>query len=450
MSARANRRDFLKTTAAAGIGYWVAGGVAAQPSKSPNEQIQFACIGVGGKGNSDSAHAAENGVIVAICDVRESELNRKKKDSAFERAATYTDFRKMLEELGDSIDAVTVSTPDHTHAVAAAMAMKQGKHVYCQKPLTHSIYEARTLGELARKHNVMTQMGNQGTALEGLRVAAQVVKEGHLGPVKEVHVWTNRPIWPQGVNVRRPTNTPAPKGVDWDCFIGPAKMRPYHSSYFGLGWRGYWDFGTGALGDMACHTMNMPFMALDLREPVSAEASGEPHNEETYPRGARVKFEFPARGDRPALVVYWYEGKDENGKPYRPPEEVMMGQKAEGSGCLIVGEKGALYSPNDYGAAYTMLPAEKFEGFDRASYNQPGGDNDSRHFKEFADAIRSGKQPTSNFPDYAGPLTETVLLGNLAIWSGKRIEWDAKNMKPTNAPELAWIVQHEYRDGWTL
>jgi predicted dehydrogenase len=450
MPKRSNRRDFLKTTTAAGFGYWVAGGVAVAQSNSPNEQISFACIGVGGKGGSDSAHAAQNGNIVAICDVRESVMAGKAKEGGFEKAKQFTDFRKMLDEMEGSIDAVTVSTADHTHAVATANAIRRGKHVYCQKPLTHSIYEARTLGELAKQYKVITQMGNQGTALEGLRTAAKLIQDGTLGVVKEVHVWTNRPIWPQGVKVNRPKATPDTKGVDWDCFIGPAKERPYHPSYFGLGWRGYWDFGTGALGDMACHTMNMPFMALDLREPTSVEAGGEPHNKETYPRGASIKFEFPARGNRPALAVYWYEGKNEKGEAYRPPESVMMGQKVQGSGCLIMGEKGTLYSPNDYGAAFTLMPEKEFVGHEFAKFDKDGGDNDGRHFAEFATGIKEGKQPTSNFPDYAGPLTETILLGNLAIYSGKKIEWDAKNMKATNSPELDWIVEHEYRQGWTL
>ncbi len=450
VTKRTSRRNFMKGVGAAGVGFWVAGGVQAEPSKSPNEKLRWACIGIGGKGDSDSNHAAENGDIVAICDVRESELARKAKSPPFEKAQQFTDFRKMLDEVGKSIDGVTVSTPDHTHAPAAALAIRMGKHVYCQKPLTHSIYEARTLADLTRKHNVMTQMGNQGTALEGLHLAAQVVKDGHLGTVKEVHVWTNRPIWRQGIDINRPTSTPEAKGVNWDCFIGPAKMRPYHPSYFGLGWRGYWDFGTGALGDMACHTMNMAFMALDLRGPSSVEAGGEPHNKETYPKGAKIKFEFPALGKRPALTVYWYEGKDEKGKPYRPPEDVMMGQKAEGSGSILVGEKGSLYSPNDYGAAFTLLPEKTYEGFELASYNKGGGDNDSRHFGELAESIRTGKQPTSNIPDYAGPLTETVLLGNLAIWSGKKIEWDAVNMKATNSPDLDWMIKHEYREGWSL
>jgi predicted dehydrogenase len=447
MGIRSNRRQFIQGTAAAGIGYWVAGGVAAEPSKSPNERIRFACIGIGGKGDSDSDHAAVVGDIVAMCDVREEQLDRKAKKEAFSAAKKYTDFRKMLEELGNSIDAVTVSTADHTHAVAAAMAIKSGKHVYCQKPLTHSIYEARVLGQLAREHKVKTQMGNQGTALIGVRQAAQLIKGGSLGTVKEVHVWTNRPIWPQGKSVVRPKSTPEAKRVNWDCFIGPAPMRPYHPSYFGLGWRGYWDFGTGALGDMACHTMNMPYMGLNLRNPTSVEAEADEHNKDTYPKSAKIKFEFPELDGRAALQVYWYDG----GR--LPSAEVMMGAKADNSGCIVIGEKGALYSPNDYGAVYQLLPRDNFKDFEKPEWTfkkPPSGDNDTAQMKELAEAITGGGEATSNFPDYAGPLTETILLGNLAIWSGKKIEWDAKNMKATNAPELDWLVKHEYREGWSL
>ncbi|MBY0587318.1 Gfo/Idh/MocA family oxidoreductase [bacterium] len=447
MGNRSNRRQFIQGTAAAGIGYWVAGGVAAEPSKSPNEKIRFACIGIGGKGDSDSDHAAVVGDIVAICDVRESQLEGKAKKGPFAKAKKYTDFRKMFEELGNSIDAVTVSTPDHTHAVAAAMAIKNGKHVYCQKPLTHSIYEARVLGELAHKHGVKTQMGNQGTALTGVRQAAQLIKGGSLGTVKEVHVWTNRPIWPQGIDVKRPSDTPEPIGVNWDSFIGPAKMRPYHPSYFGLGWRGFWDFGTGALGDMACHTMNMPFMGLNLRHPTSVEAEADEHNKETYPKSAKIKFEFPELDGRAALQVYWYDG----GR--LPSSEVMMGAKTDNSGCIVIGEKGALYSPNDYGAIYQLLPRDNFKDFKKPEWTfrkPPSGNNDLGQMKELAEAITGGGEATANFPDYAGPLTETILLGNLAIWSGKKIEWDAKNMKATNAPELELLVKHEYREGWSL
>lgn len=451
MQRRSNRRDFLKTSAAAGIGYWVAGGVTLAESKSPNEQIHFACIGVGGKGGSDSSHAAANGTIVAICDCDEGTLEGRTKDERFAKAAKYTDFRKMFDEMKDKFDAVTVSTPDHTHAAATAMAIRNGKHAFCQKPLTHSIYEARALANLAKQHKVATQMGNQGTALTGLRHAAQIIKEGALGTVKEVHVWTNRPIWPQGPDVKAPVGGPEhpiPKTLNWDAFIGPAKMRPFVPDlYHPFKWRGWWDFGTGALGDMACHTMNMPFMALNLRHPSTVVAEADEHNKETYPKSSKITFEFPELDGRPALKVCWYDG----GR--LPDASVMYGEKADNSGCIVIGEKGALYSPNDYGAVFKLLPRDAFVDYKKPEWKfrrPPQGDHDSAHFREFADAIRGGEPAMSNFPDYAGPLTETILLGNLAVWSGKKIEWDAENLKAKNAPELDWLIKHEYREGWTL
>jgi predicted dehydrogenase len=440
MRRRAHRRTFLKTTAATGVGFWVSAGLSAQESKSPNERIRFACIGIGGKGASDSRNASNNGDIVAICDIDETRLENAAKER-FPKAQKFVDYRKMFDEMAGSIDAVTVSTPDHTHAPAAAMAMNHGKHVYCQKPMTHSIYEARMLAQIAREKKVVTQMGNQGTSEPGLRKAAALLRAGVLGKVSEVHVWTNRPIWPQGAP--RPEPETPPKGVNWELFLGPAPFRPYSKAYHPFSWRGWWDFGTGALGDMACHTMNMPFMGLDLREPISVEAETSENNRDSYPARSKIKYEFAATSNRPALILYWYDGGN------LPSKEVMGDKNADGSGCLIVGEKGKLYSPDDYGRKYEFLgditePTVEFR--------QPAGMGgvDGVHFKEFADAIRGGEPTVSNFPDYAGPLTETVLLGNLAVWAGKKIEWDAKNMKATNAPEVEPIIRPEYRAGYTL
>jgi len=434
MPSQADRRQFLKTTAATGMGFWVAGGLQAKESKSPNERIQMASVGIGGKGSSDSADAGKSGEVVAICDIDEKRLEAAGK-SRFPKAKKYFDFRKMLEEMEDKIDAVTVSTPDHCHAPAAAMAMRMGKHCFCQKPLTHSIYEARTLGQIAREKKVATQMGNQGTAMSGLRKGAAVIQAGALGRVTEVHVWTNRPIWPQGGS--RPKPVECPPHVKWDLWLGPAPQRPYAKGYHPFSWRGWWDFGTGALGDMACHTLNMPFAALDLRDPISVQAETSGHNKDSYPKWSVINFEFPACGKRPALKLVWYDG----GK--RPDKELLDGKTPSGSGCVVIGEKGKLYSPNDYAADYELLggvsePEVKFE-------ESPG------HFTEWVNAIKGGKPAMSNFPDYAVPLTETVLLGNLAVWvDGPKVEWDAKNLKSTNIPGLETIVKPVYRKGYEL
>jgi len=444
MPPKSNRRRFLKTSAAAGIGFWVAGGLRARGSDSPNERIAMASVGIGGKGSSDSADAANSGEMVAICDIDTQRLEGAKQ--RYPNAKVFTDFRKMLEEMEGSIDAVTVSTPDHTHAAAGLMAMRMGKHCFCQKPMTHSIYEARLMGQVAREKGVATEMGNQGTAESGLREAAAIVKAGALGTVSEVHVWTNRPIWPQGGP--RPEPEDCPPHIEWDLWIGPAPFRPYAQGYHPFAWRGWWDFGTGALGDMACHTMNMPFAALDLRDPTSVQAVTSGHNKDSYPKWSVITYEFPANDTRPALKMLWYDG----GK--RPDKELLDGRNPSGSGCVIIGEKGKIYSPNDYGASYEILgdvqkPEVEFE-------RSPG------HFAEWVRAIKGGQPAMSNFPDYASPLTETVLLGNLAVWvaaesgaegevvEGEKVEWDAKNLKATNVPGLETIVKPVYREGYTL
>jgi predicted dehydrogenase len=426
-----NRRDFLKTVAGAAAWFWV-GRAGAEEPKSANEVVRFACIGVGGKGRSDTADAARAGEVLALCDVDEERLGAAAK--LYPKAKTYTDFRKMLDEMHKSLDAVTVSTPDHTHAVAAAMAMRLGKACFTQKPLTHTLYEARRLAQIARETRVATQMGNQGTAGSGLRKAAALIRAGAIGTVKEVHVWTNRPIWPQGGP--RPAPAQAPKHLRWDLWLGPAAERPYANGYHPFAWRGWWAFGTGALGDMACHTMNMPFMALDLRDPAAVEAETSGHNKESYPRWSIIRYTFPARGTRAALTLTWYDG----GK--LPPAELLGGQNPSRSGSLLIGEKGKLYSAGDNAGGYKLLgdvTEPKVE-----TIASPG------HFAEFVRAVKGGPPAMSNFADYAGPLTETVLLGNLAVWAGRKIAWDAKNLRATNAPEVEKIVKVPYRTGWSL
>jgi predicted dehydrogenase len=438
MPNKPDRRTFMQASAAvgaAGIGYWAAGGVAAAQSNSPNEQIQFACIGVGGKGREDSSDSARNGKVVAICDVDSTTLERS--GARFKDAKQFFDFRRMLNEMGDQIDAVTVSTPDHNHAVASVMAMNMGKATFCQKPLTHGIYEARKMTEIAREKGVATMMGNQGTANDGLRKASAIIQAGALGNVSAVHVWTNRPIWPQGTE--RPTDVKGnPNTVRWDEWIGCAPYRTFNEAYHPFKWRGFWDFGTGALGDMACHTLNMPYMALKLADPtaVSAETSG--HNRETYPAWSVITFDFPANGSRGPVKLYWYDG----GK--RPEASLFSGQQPSDSGAMVVGDKGKLYSPGDY--------ADKFVLLDGAEEPKVEFEKSPGHFEEWVNAIKGGKPATSNFADYAGPLTETILLGNLAVWvgEGKRVEWDAKSLKSPNMPELDSFVHREYRDGYSV
>jgi len=433
MPHKPTRRQFLQTSAAIGVGYWVAGGVRAEESTSPNEQIAMASVGIGGKGSSDSADAGRTGEMVAICDADEGRLNAAG-EQRFPKAERFTDFRKMLEEMGDKIDAVTVSTPDHNHAPAALMAMRMGKHCFCQKPLTRTVYESRLMGQVAREKKLATQMGNQGTADSSLRRAAAWLRAGVLGAVSEVHVWTNRPIWPQGGE--RPEPTDCPPNLDWELWLGPAPYRPYAPGYHPFAWRGWWDFGTGALGDMACHEINMAFMGLDLRNPISIQAETSGHNRDSFPKWSIVTYEFPANDWRPGLKLVWYDG----GK--KPSQDMCEGKVPGAEGKLVIGEKGKLW-----GYTELMAGAEPVE----VEFPQSPG-----HFEEWVRAIKGGEPAVSNFPDYAGPLAEVVLCGNLAVWAasepglGPKIEWDAQNMVAKGADGLDALVKPTYREGYTL
>ena len=479
MSEQRSRRDFLRTAAVAGAGLWMADKSWAADTKSTriigaNDRINIACIGVGGKGGSDSRNAAHfpTNNIAAICDVDDNTLADAAK--RWPDAKKYNDYRMLFKEMGKDVDLVVVSTPDHHHAHVAATALAMGKHCYCQKPMTHSIWEARRLGELARANKVATQMGNQGTAGKQIRANAYAIRSGKIGVVKEVHVWTNRPIWPQG-DVKIATATP-PSNLHWDLWLGPAKPRDYaklvdkngnvtnRSPYHDFNWRGWWDFGTGALGDMACHTVNLPYMALDLRYPTSVVATTSGNNKDSYPSSSKIIFEFPAVKtadfSRGPVTMYWYDGSN------LPPAEVITGGKfpltdftndgkVSDSGSLIIGDKGVLYTPGDYGGGGHFVGGVDVTVMD---YPQaPDDQGEIGHWTEFLRAVRSGdpldpkNRAMSNFPDYAGPLTETILLGNLAVWAeGKKVEWDAKKLHAKNAPEVAEIIKPKYRPGYAI
>ena len=443
MSQQKTRRDFLKTSAAIGAAVWVGNSAAAQDSNSPMEKVAYASIGVGGKGSSDSADAAAHGQMVAICDIDKRTLEKTGSRPGFEKATQFEDFRQMLEDMGDKIDAVTVSTPDHMHAPAAAMAMKMGKHCFAQKPMTHTVWEARRLQDIAKEKGVKTMMGNQGTAHDGLRRAAALLKGGHIGTIKEAHIFTNRPIWPQGGP--RPEPAEVPNYMDWNLWLGPAPERPYTADYHPFKWRGWWDFGTGALGDMACHTFNMPFMGLNLRDPLSIQAWCSGHNQDSYPQSSKIAFIFKHPAGQGTMPVTWYDGGN------TPDSALLNGAEIRNkSGSIIVGSDLTLYSFGDYGENWVLLdkqgkevPAPEVE-FEKS----PG------HFTEWHEAIIGKReQATSNFPNYAGPLTETILLGNLAVYAaasgeGKKIEWDASKLEATNAPEVMKIVKKDYRGNY--
>ncbi len=317
---------------------------------------------------------------------------------AIPKAAKFDDFRVMLDRQRD-IDAVVVSTPDHQHAVTAAAAIRRGKHVYCEKPLTHDVWEARQLRELAAQHHVATQMGNHGTAASGLRTSVEVVRSGAIGEVRTVHVWTNRPIWPQNIAHRLPAEQP-PQSLNWDMWLGTAPSRPYNHGYVPFAWRGWWDFGTGAIGDMACHTMNMPFMALNLGAPTSIVADlATPLNAETAPEGCTVTYEFPARhnlppgqGELPACRLLWYQRR-------LPPSELFQGQTPSQSGCLLIGSKGTLYCASENGDQRRLLPESNFRDYQPPQATLPRSPG---HHAEWIRSCKGGPRAMSNF-DYAGP-----------------------------------------------
>lgn len=482
-----SRRHFLKTSSLA-VGATALTGPYLLRGQNLNSKLNIAAIGAGGKGSSDTDNCAELGEnIYALCDVDLKTLdartapekssadtqaggNRRRPERTYPKARKYQDYRKMLEEIGDKIDAVTVSTPDHHHAIAASMAMKMGKHAYVQKPLVHSVYEARYLRQLAKEKKLATQMGNQGSSGSGLRRAVEVIQAGTIGKPLELHVWSNRPIWPQGIEGPVIAQS-VPENVDWDVWIGPAPMRPYHSGYHPFAWRGFKDFGTGALGDMACHTVNMPFRALKLGYPnvVECEETSEMHVA-TYAKTSRIRFEFPAREGLPPLKFWWYDGspQDKTVKPLRPNQDitkeiVAMRGELPASGCLVIGDKGKVFSPDDYGSQFFILCDNEKE-FVAATKHEackavpqtiprnegPGGD-DQRQKAEWLKMIRGGPPAYSNF-DIAAYLTEIILLGCVAmrVGVGRKLDWDGPHMEATNAPEAAQFVKREYRPGWTL
>ncbi len=430
-----NRRDFLRNSTLLGAGLWTACRTVWSEMKSPNEKLSIAGIGVGGRG-ADDINGVSDENIVALCDV--DERNAARTFERFPTARKYHDFREMLEK-EKHIDAVVVATPDHTHAPAAVMAMKLGKHVYCEKPLTHSIYEARLMRETAAKQKVATQMGIQGHSYDGHRRAVELLHAGAIGPVREAHVWSDRPIWPQGID--RPKDTPpVPAHLKWELWLGPAPWRPYHPSYAPFNWRGWWDFGTGALGDMGCHNMDVVFWGLKLGDPTSAEAEVSDVHAETAPKSSIVRWQFPARGALPPVGLTWYDG----GK--KPPKELADGQELPTNGALLVGEKGKLLSPDWHADQFKLLPESEFKDFKGPAPTFP---RSADHHKEWIAACKGGVPAMANF-DYSAPLTEAVILGNVAIRAGKKIEWDAANLKVTNCPEANQFIRREYRKDWTL
>jgi len=436
-----SRREFIGSAVATTAAFTIVPShvLGGPGKKAPSEKLNIAGIGVGGRGAGDLGSCnSEN--IVALCDVdwRRAAPTFKK----YPQAKKYKDFRVMLDKEGKNIDAVIVATPDHCHAVATMAAIKRGKHVYCEKPLTHDIWEARQITLAAREAKVATQLGNQGQASESTRLVSEYIWDGAIGKVHEVHSWCNRYISPRGIN--RPQDTPpVPDSLDWDLWLGPSPYRPYHPSYLPFTWRGWWDFGTGVLGDIGCHQLDPVYRALKLGYPTTVEACSSGTNKETAPLSSIVRYDFPEREGFPPLALTWYDG---GLMPKRPPEFESGRRFGNADDNLFVGEKGKMLG-------HRIIPEAKLKAYPKPPQKlkrSPG------HHKEWLIACKGGPPAGSNF-DWAGPLTESVLLGNVALHMEKRLyekglklEYDGPNMKVTNLPEANQYIRREYRKGWSL
>ena len=449
-----SRRAFLAATGVSAFATFhvvprhVLGGPGYTP---PSETVNLAGIGAGGMGGGDIATHARNGAnVVALCDVDDDRAAGTFRN--FPKARKYKDFRKLIDQEAKHIDAVTVGTPDHIHAVATMAAIRAGKHVYCQKPLTHSLHECRAVTRAARAAGVMTQMGNQGHATEGARLTNEWIQAGVIGEIREVHVWSDRAgrLWKQGIG-RPADRPPVPATLDWNLWLGPIAERPYHPAYVPVNWRGWRDFGTGALGDMGCHIIDHPVWALGLGAPATVEArctidgsilEGNALNLETYPIASIITYEFPARGARPAVRMTWYEG----GLMPPTPTAFPRDHRLTDNGVLYVGSQGIMHH-GSHGGMPEVFPdslREKAAAVPKTMARSPG------HYEEWLNACKGGPRPVSNF-DYAGPLTEIALLGVLSLDApGQRLEWDSGSQKVTNAPELDRFIHAPYRKGWTL
>jgi len=440
------RRDFVKRATAgaafaAGITLIPRDVLGAPGAKGANEKLNIAAIGVGGMGSGDvRSCGGEN--IVALCDPDQNALDRNAK--TYPQAKLFRDFRKMLEEEQKGIDAVLIATPDHVHAVATIMALKMGKHVHCQKPLTHSVYEARAVFKAAQEAKVATQMGNFGQASEEARILIEHILSGAIGAVREIHGGSNRipAISPRGIP-RPKDKPPVPAHLDWNLWLGPAPERPYHPCYHPFAWRGWWDFGGGCLGDIACHQFSAVFKALRLGHPQWVESCSSNHplppeiTNETAPMASITRWYFPEEGERKALTLNWWDG---GLRPQRPDELEPHRDFGEGDWLYIVGEKGKMYG-------HRLIPEDRQKEVGKPPQKlerSPG------HWKEWFDACRGGKPAGSDFVNHAAHLTEVVLLGNIALRSKGRLFWDPENLKFTNNDKANALVNPPYRDGWSL
>jgi predicted dehydrogenase len=460
-----NRRHFFFGSLLAGA--VPAAGFGSSPNlkmlgfKSPNEKLNIASIGAGGKARSSITicdHDKEN--IVALCDP--DAVSAKQMFEKFDKAPKYTDFRKMFDKEGKNIDAVIVATPDHMHAICSTWAMERGKHVYCQKPLTRTIWEARLLTHLAAKYRVATQMGNQGYSNEGTRQCAEMIWDGAIGNVSEVHAWTNRPIWPQGLTVE-PAAEPPRETMDWDSWTGVSTAgRPYTKAIAPFNWRGFYDYGCGALGDMACHILGAPNMALMLGAPSSVECiMQEGKSSFMFPKKSIIRFDFPQRGNMPPVKIFWHDGSNTRpsipglpddeilGELPSPPREGQPAPDRKDNGSVFIGDKGFI-TTGTYGAGTRLVPAERMKDykFPPAILKRAPASSEAGHHADWIHAAKTGEPANSNFA-IAGPFTEWILLGTLALRFEGKLEWDSEKMRTNNA-EANKLIKPAFRKGWTL
>lgn len=441
------RRKFVKTAAAAAFGLQIVprhvlGGPGFTP---PSEKVNLGCIGVGGQGAGDIRDLDASGLanIVALCDVDLDHAAGTIKK--YPGARLYRDYRELIEKQKD-IDAVLVATPDHIHAPASIMAMRAGRHVYVEKPLAHTIAEARAMRDVARETGRVTQMGNQGHAGEGIRLTREWIQAGAIGKVTEVHVWSDRPgkFW-DSQGKPYPTDTPAiPKNLDWNLWLGPAKERAYHPDFCPRRWRGWWDFGCGALGDMAVHNADPAFYALDLDAPDWVEAENGPNNNQSFPAWSIITYHFPAKGDRPAVKMVWYDG----GRLPPRPAGLEEGRNMGDNGIYFLGDKGCILA-GGWSGTPRLVPEEKMKNFVIPAKTIPRCK--TNHRQEFLEACKTGKPEDAHSGFwYSAPFTESLLVGLLAVRYGKRVEWDTKALKSPNTPEADALIHKAYRAGYGI
>jgi predicted dehydrogenase len=433
MKSQISRRTFVRSTSLSAAGLFLAAPLARARKPSPNAKLNIGMIGVANRAAED-LHGVSSENIVALCDVNDKYLNAAAQK--FPGAKTYNDFRRLMDQ--KNIDAVVIATPDHTHAVAAVAALRSGRHVYCEKPLTRTVSECRIVMEAAKKAKRVTQIGTQIHAGTNYRRAVELVQSGAIGAVGEVHVWVNATYG--GKDAPRDTPT-VPSELHYDLWLGPVPPRPYSPEYVPFNWRNWWAFGGGALADFGCHFMDLPHWALGLREPSTVEVvDGPPVHPDSTPPWLIVRYEHPARGEQPPVKLTWYHGGKLPSAAVLSPE---LAQKWKGGGVLFIGSKGMLLS--DYGN-HILLPEKTFAGFVPPQSVIP---DSIGHHAEWIQACKTGGPTTCNF-DYSGALTQAALLGNVAYRTGKKIEWDSKSLRAKNCPEATQFIQHHYRSGWKI